>query len=68
MSSGEVYDVWAEMGREDIVARAAERAEALLQEHQPIPRDEDADRAIDGLLQAAAREKGLRPTGAASAG
>jgi trimethylamine:corrinoid methyltransferase-like protein len=56
------------MGREDIVARAAERAEALLQEHQPIPRDEDADRAIDGLLQAAAREKGLRPTGAASAG
>ncbi|MGD8244260.1 MAG: trimethylamine methyltransferase family protein [Anaerolineae bacterium] len=61
VSSREVYDVWAEMGRKDIVVRAAEKAEALLREHRPVPLDEDADRAIDGLLQAAAREKGVLP-------
>jgi trimethylamine--corrinoid protein Co-methyltransferase len=59
VASREVYEVWAEMGEKDIVARAAEKAEALLREHQPVPLDEDVDRALDSLLRAAARDKGV---------
>ncbi len=59
VASREVYEIWAGRGGKDIVARAAERAEALLQEHQPVPLDEDVERALDDLLRAAAREKGL---------
>jgi trimethylamine--corrinoid protein Co-methyltransferase len=67
VSSREVYDVWADLGGKDIVTRAAEKAEVLLQEHHPVPLDEDVDRELDTLLMAAAREKGVvSTTGATS--
>jgi trimethylamine--corrinoid protein Co-methyltransferase len=59
VSSREVYDVWASSGGTSIVERAAEKAEALLREHEPVPLDEDVDRELAALLEAAAREKGL---------
>ncbi len=60
VSSREVYEIWAEMGERDVVARAAEKAEALLRDHEPVPLEPEVDREIDRLLQAAAREKRRR--------
>lgn len=61
VASREVYEVWAEMGRKDIVARAAEKAAALLAEHRPVPVDEEVDRELCRLLEVAAREKVAAP-------
>jgi len=59
VASREAYDTWAQQGGKEILARAAEKAEALLQEHEPVPLDEEVDREICRLLEAAAREKGV---------
>ena len=59
VASREAYPTWAQQGGKDIVARAAEKAELLLQEHEPVPLDEEVDRELDSLLEAAAREKGV---------
>ena len=59
----EAYEIWAELGRKDVVARAAEKADHLLRDHEVVPLDEDVDRELDRLLAAAAREKGApQPT------
>jgi trimethylamine--corrinoid protein Co-methyltransferase len=62
VSSRDAYDTWAQIGSKDIVARAAEKAEALLREHEPVPLDADVDREVESLLRAAATEKGVLPT------
>jgi len=62
VSSREAYDTWAQMGGKDIVARAAEKAETLLREYEPVPLDEEVDRELKTLLRAAATAKGVLPT------
>jgi trimethylamine:corrinoid methyltransferase-like protein len=43
------------------MARAEEKARALLEAHEPVPLPEEVDRELDRLLAAAAREKGIDP-------
>lgn len=57
VASREVYEVWAQTGRRDIVARAEEKIEALLTEHEPVPLEADVEDEIQRLLKAAAKEK-----------
>jgi trimethylamine--corrinoid protein Co-methyltransferase len=59
VASRHVYEIWRDMGGKDIAARAADEAEALLAEHQPVPLDRAVDRELERLLEAAALEKGL---------
>jgi trimethylamine--corrinoid protein Co-methyltransferase len=59
ISSREAYDRWVEMGSQEIMARADEKARALLEAHEPVPLPAEVDRELERLLGAAAREKGL---------
>jgi trimethylamine--corrinoid protein Co-methyltransferase len=61
VSSREAYDRWVELGSPEIMARAEEKARALLEAHEPVPLPEEVDRELDRLLAAAAREKGIDP-------
>lgn len=61
VASRHAYEVWAELGRKDVISRAAEKAEALLRDHEPVPLSEDVDRELDRLLRAAAEAKGAVP-------
>jgi trimethylamine--corrinoid protein Co-methyltransferase len=61
-SSREAYDRWVEMGSQEIMARAEEKAQALVEGHEPAPLPEEVDRELDRLLRAAAQEKGLDPS------
>ncbi len=62
VSSREAYDRWVELGSQEIMARAKEKARALLEAHEPVPLPEEVDRELDRLLAAAAREKGIDPS------
>lgn len=58
VASRRAHEVWAELGGKDAVVRAAETAEVLLAEHEPVPLDVDVDAELERLLKAAAKEKG----------
>jgi trimethylamine--corrinoid protein Co-methyltransferase len=53
------FEEWLEGGRESLLERAQEKAQAILDDHQVVQLAEEVDREIDDLLAAAAREKGI---------
>jgi len=59
VSLRESYEQWIDMGSRDILVQADEKARSLLQSHQVPPLSPDADKEIDELLKAAAKEKGI---------
>lgn len=57
ISSRASFESWQSQGGLDVFQRAAEKARALIAGHQPLPLSTEADREIEALLAAAARQK-----------
>jgi trimethylamine--corrinoid protein Co-methyltransferase len=59
VSSRETYEIWAELGSQDVLIRAHEKARGLVEKHRPVPLPTEVDRELDEMLKAAAKEKGI---------